>query len=228
MLLYTQNSTQPTAGYRVIICDDHPQMRGGLRNVLAGILKCDIVAETAVGEEAVELVARYQPDLLVLDLSLVGPMNGRHVLQEIRRRQLPVKIFVHTAFLNYDDFDDWIDNPGGPNGIDEKGSGDMELAIGFTQVLLTEQKYVPLRLIRKYRGRTEVEAFDCLAPKEAQVLKLAVRPELSITEIARELNYSSSTVRSYLTTIYAKLGLEQHSRAALIAFYYEHRGEARS
>ena len=225
MLVYTQNNTHATAGYKVVVCDDHPQMRGGLRNVLVGMLECDVVAETALGEEALELVTDHQPDLLVLDLSLAGPMNGRHVLTELRRRQLPVKVFVHTAFLNGEDFGEWINNPEGPDGIDEKGTSDMELAIGFTQVLLTTEKYVPLRLIRKFGGRTEAKAFDCLAPKETQILKLAAQSELSTSDIAEQLNFNPSTVRAYLTTIYAKLGLEQHSRAALIEFYYEHRDE---
>ena len=225
MLVYTQSDTQATQGRKVVICDDHPQMRGGLRNVLTGMLGCDVVGEAAQGQEAIHLVEKHRPDLLVLDLSLAGPLNGRQVLSEIRRRQVPVKVFVHTAFLNRDDFEEWIDNPEGPDGIDEKGTGDMELAIGFTQVLLTEQKYVPLRLMRKFGGRAEGKALDRLTPKELQVLKLAVRPELDTREIAKQLNYSSSTVRKYLTTTYAKLGLEQHSRAALMAFYYEHRDE---
>ncbi len=225
MLVYSLSDTQATQGRKVVICDDHPQMRGGLRNVLAGMMGCEVVGETAQGLEAIDLVERHQPDLLVLDLSLAGSLNGRQVLSELRRRQLRVKVFVHTAFLNRDDFDEWIDNPEGPEGIDEKGTGDMELAIGFTQVLLTDQKYVPLRLIRKFGSRAEGKALDRLTPKELQILKLAVRPELDTREIAKQLSYTSSSVRSYLTTIYAKLGLEQHSRVALIAFYYDHRDE---
>ena len=225
MLVYTQDGDQLTRGHKVVLCDDHPQMRGGLRNVLAGMLGCEVVAEAAKGEEAIQFVERHRPDLLVLDLSLAGALNGRHVLSEIRRRNLPVKVFVHTAFLNRDDFEEWIDSPDGPDGIDEKGTGDVERAIGFTQVLLTEQKYVPLRLMMKFGSRAQGKALDRLTPKEIQVLKLAVRPELDTREIAKQLNYSSSTVRSYLTTIYGKLGLEQHSRAALMAFYYDHRDE---
>ncbi len=225
MLVYTQNGTQATAGYRVVICDDHPQMRGGLRNVLSAILGCEVVAETALGEEAIRLVETHHPDLLVLDLSLPGDVSGRDVLGHIRLRKLPVKIFIHTAFLNRDDFEEWIANADGPDGIDEKGTGDVELAIGFTQVLLTEQKYVPLRLIRKFGAHAQGRELDSLTPKETQVLKLAVHAEFDTLDIAQQLNYSASTVRSYLTTIYAKLGLEQHSRSALIQFYYAHHEE---
>jgi DNA-binding NarL/FixJ family response regulator len=225
MLVYTQSDTQATQGLKVVICEDHPQMRGGLRNVLIGMLGCEVVAETALGEEAIQLVERNRPDLLVLDLSLTGKLNGRDVLTEIQRRHLPVKVFVHTAFLNRDDFEEWVNSPDGPDGIDEKGTGDVELAVGFTQVLLTDDKYVPLRLIKKFGSRSQGKALDRLTPKEVQILKLAVRPELDTREIAKQLNYTSSTIRSYLTTIYAKLGLEQHSRAALMAFYYDHRDE---
>ena len=53
-----------------------------------------------------------------------------------------------------------------------------------------------------------------------------MRPELDTRTISKQLNYTSSTVRAYLTIIYEKLGLEHHSRASLIAFYYDHREEA--
>src|SRR6266487_6076653 len=135
MLLYSQDDTPATKGRKVIICDDHPQMRGGLRNVLIGMVGCEVVAETADGDEAIKLVEQHRPDMLVLDLSLAGTLSGRDVLSEIRRRHLPVKVFVHTAFLNRDDFEEWVNAPDGPDGIDEKGTGDVELAIGFTQVL---------------------------------------------------------------------------------------------
>lgn len=82
-----------------------------------------------------------------------------------------------------------------------------------------------MRLIKKYGRHAQGNAVDRLTEKERQVLKLAVRAELDTRTIAEQLNYTSSTVRSYLTIIYDKLGLEHHSRAALIAFYYEHRSE---
>ena len=225
MLVYTQGDTQITQGCKVVICDDHPQMRGGVRNVLVGMLGCDVVGEAAKGEDALALLELHGPSMLVLDLSLPGALNGRDVLSEVRRKRLPVKVFVHTAYLNRDDFEEWVDDPDGPDGIDEKGTGDKELAIGFTQVLLTDDKYVPLRLIRKFGGDSYGKALDRLTPKEIQLLKLAVQPELHVLEIAKRLNYSSSTVRAYLSTVYAKLGLEQNTRAALIKFYYEHRDE---
>lgn len=225
MLIYTEGNTQITQGFKVVVCDDHPQMRGGVRNVLSAMLGCEVVGEAASGEDAIALVEEHKPDLLVLDLSLAGKLNGRDVLGELRRRRLPVKVFVHTAFLNRDDFEDWLDDPDGPDGIDEKGTGDRELAIGFTQVLITDQKYVPLRLMRKFSEGSQVKALDRLTAKEFMVLKLAVRPELDIPQIARRLCNSSSTIRTHLTTIYTKLGLEQHNRSALMAFYYSHRDE---
>ncbi len=225
MLVYTQNESEITQGCKVVVCDDHPQMRGGVRNVLVGMLGCDVVGEAARGEDAVALLERHRPDMLVLDLSLPGALKGRDVLGEIRRRHLPVKVFVHTAFLNRDDFEEWVDDPDGPDGIDEKGTGDKELAIGFTQVLLTDQKYIPLRLIKKFGSHANGKALDRLTPVELHILRLAIRPELGTRTIAEQLGYTSSTVRSYLTTIYDKLGLEQHSRSALIAFYYDHRDE---
>ena len=225
MLVYTQSETENTQGRKVMVCDDHPQMRGGVRNVLVGMLGCEVVGEAAKGEDVLPMLESHGPHMLVLDLSLAGKTNGREVLSAIRRRHLSVKVFVHTAFLNRDDFEEWIASPDGPDGIDEKGTSDVELAIGFTQVLLTDQKYVPLRLIKKYGSRAQGKAVDRLTPKELQVLKLAVRPELGTREIAKQLNCTSSTVRAYLTTVYAKLGLDQHNRAALLAFYYDHRDE---
>ena len=222
MLVYTEGNTQITQGFRVVVCDDHPQMRGGVRNVLTAMLGCEVVGEAASGEDAVALVEEHNPDMLVLDLSLQGRLTGRDVLSELRRKRLSVKVFVHTAYLNRDDFEDWFNDPDGPEGIDEKGTSDRELAIGFTQVLITQQKYVPLHLIRKFMDGSWNKALDRLTAKEVLVLKLAVRPELDTQQIARQLGYRSATVRSYLTTIYDKLWLEQHNRAALMGFYYSH------
>jgi DNA-binding NarL/FixJ family response regulator len=194
-------------------------MRGGIRYVLATMLGCDVVGETDTGEGALALVEKHEPVMLVLDLSLAGSMNGRTVLHEIRRKNLPVKVFVHTAFLGRDDFEDWFSDPDGPDGVDEKGTGDTELSLAFAQVLVTDQKYMPMRLVRKFMDGARTEALDNLTAKELRVLRLAVQPDISIIDIAQRLKYSASTVRVYLTTIYNKLGLVQHNRAALMAFY---------
>jgi DNA-binding NarL/FixJ family response regulator len=214
-----------TPGLRVVICDDHPQMRSGVRSVLTGILGCMVVGETDKGEEAITLVERYKPDMLVLDLCLASGMSGRMVLSEIRRRHIPVKVFVHTAFLCWDDFQAWFSDPAGPDGIDEKGTGDRELALSFTQVLMTDQHYVPVRLVKKFMGRNCGREFDQLTPKELMVLKLAARPDVSTRQIAQRLGLSPSTVRVYLTAIYDKLGLEYHNRVALLAYCYDHQNE---
>lgn len=225
MLVFKQSSLQITYGCKVVICDNHPQMRRGLRNVLMDMLGCEVVAETAFGEEALELVESHHPDLLILDLSLAGDLNGRNVLSEIRRKRLQVKVFIHTAFLNRTDFDEWIDDSDGPDGIEEKSTGDRELAIGLTQVLITREKYIPLRLIKRFAIRQQGTALDRLTAKEMQAFRLALRPEFSTQGIADKMNCAPSTVRSYLATIYAKLGLEQRTRPALMMFYYDHRDE---
>jgi DNA-binding NarL/FixJ family response regulator len=226
MLAYPEGNRQITYGFRVVVCDAHPQMRAGVRNVLTAMLGCEVVGEAATGEDAIAMIERYTPDMLVLDLSLPGKLNGRETLSELRRKRLPVKVFVHTANLNRADFEGWLNDHEGPDGMEEKIASDRELALGFAQVLITEQKYVPLRLFRKFMDRSWTQAIDRLTLKESVVFNLAVRPELDTLGIARKLGYSPSTVRSYLTTIYAKLGLEQHNRAALMAFYYSHRDEA--
>lgn len=213
-----------TKALKVVICDVHPQMRSGLRHVLATMLGCDVVGETSTGEGALALVEKHAPTMIVLDLFLAGAMNGRTVLHEIRRKKLPVKVFVHTESLRQDDFEEWFKDPDGPDGVDEKVTGDIELSIAFTQVLVTSQKHMPMRLVKKFMHFTgaHTKTLTNLTAKEFQVLKLAVQPNISITDIAKHLQYSASTVRCYLATIYSKLGLEQHNRAALIGFYLTH------
>jgi DNA-binding NarL/FixJ family response regulator len=219
MLSYSEGEMPLTKGLTAVICDDHPQMRGGIRYVLSTMLGCEVVGETDTGEGALTLVEKHEPVMLVLDLSLAGRMNGRAVLREIRSKKLPVKVFIYTAYLGRDDFEQWFNDPDGPDGVDEKGTSDTELSLAFAQVLVTGQKYMPVRLVRKFMGGARDMALDNLTAKEFQVLKLAVQPEISIIDIAQRLKYSASTVRVYLTTIYSKLGLEQHNRAALMAYY---------
>lgn len=217
--MYSESNIQSTKGLKVIVCDNHPQMRGGLRNVLTTMLGCEVVGETGRGEDVIGLLEQHKPDMLVLDLSLAGPMNGRTVLHEVRCKRLPVKVFIHTAFLGRDDFEEWFHDPDGPDGVDEKSTSDQELALAFAQVLVTAQKHMPTRLVKKFMTGAHVGALNRLTSKEFRVLKLAVRPDISTQEIARHLNYSPSTVRVYMATLYSKLGLEQHNRAALLAFY---------
>src|SRR5262249_48947270 len=103
-------------GRRIVICEDHPHTRLGLRETCVR-LGCDVVGETALGEEAIELVESLRPDLLILDLHLPGKVAGQGVHQELRRRGLPTKVLVSTTYCDTASFFDWINQPDGPEGV---------------------------------------------------------------------------------------------------------------
>src|SRR5689334_16326208 len=109
MELTTPSTTLPQR-WSAVICEDHPATRIGLEDACRRI-GCKVVAQTASGAEAIDLVERHQPDLLLLDQYLPDDIDGRMVHSEIRQRGLRTKVFVITSFCDSASFFDWIDQP---------------------------------------------------------------------------------------------------------------------
>jgi two-component system response regulator EvgA len=212
----TTPSTNPPQRWRAVICEDHPATRIGLQAACTRI-GCEVVAETASGVEAIDLVERYQPDLLLLDQYLPDGFDGRMVQQEIRRRGLPTKIFVFTSYCDSASFFDWIDQPDGPDGVLEKTTSIYELHAGLTQVLTSDEKFIPASVRNKEHGDHD-NPLHKLAPHEMRVLR-DVAQGFRLIDIAPRQGLAPSTVRTYMNNIYHKLGLKSHTLNAAGAAY---------
>lgn len=202
-------------GRRIVICEDHPHTRLGLRETCVR-LGCVVVGETALGEEAIELVDSLRPDLLILDLHLPGKVDGQGVQQELRRRGLPTKVLVSTTYGDTASFFDWITQPDGPEGVLPKDTSLYEFRLALAQLLSTDEKYISESVWHREQGRPN--PLSKLAPHEIRVLR-DVAQGYRLAEVARRQQLAVSSVRSYMNDIYCKLQLPSNTLQAAAITY---------
>jgi DNA-binding NarL/FixJ family response regulator len=198
---------------RVLLCDDHPIVRDGLR-LLLGELGMDVVGEAATGEEAVEAAAALQPDVVVMDLHLPG-MSGVDATRVIKAEHPQVGVLVLTMLD--DDAALLASLRAGANAYLLKGAAhaDMERALNAVargDVMVTADVAHRLRAGLQLGG--EAAPFAGLSRRENEILQLLARGDGN-EQIARSLMLSVKTVRNNVSSIFTKLGVT--SRAAAVA-----------
>ncbi|WP_223199387.1 response regulator transcription factor [Solihabitans fulvus] len=199
-----------TRTVRVLLVDDHPVVRAGLRALLSGQADIELVGEAASGEEAVRLSGLRTPDLVLMDLQLGEGMDGVDTTREILAGPTPPRVLVLTTYdadadilraveagatgylLKDADPDDLV------RAIRSAASGETVLAPHVASRLLT-------------RMRTPAPP---LSGREIEILVL-VAEGLSNRDIAKRLFISEATVKSHLVHVFGKL--EVDSRTAAIA-----------
>lgn len=195
---------------KIIIADDHPIVRQGLRAVLSAATDIDILAEATSGAEAVALADRLRPDVITMDLRFPTGMSGVEAVTALRALDYPPAVLVLT---NYDtDADILSAINAGAQGYLLKDAPPTDIvdavrraATGDTVVAPT----VATRLFHKLR-----EPVVTLTPREAEVLACLDRG-MSNRDIGAELFLSQPTVKSHLAGLYTKLGVS--SRTAALA-----------
>ncbi|MFE7632765.1 response regulator [Kitasatospora sp. NPDC057518] len=215
-----------TAPIRVLLADDEPMIRAGLRAVLATDPGIEIVAETGDGREAVELVRRHRPDVAVLDIRMPGT-DGITAAAEIRRNGLATGVLMLTTFGE----DDYILRAlsGGANGFLIKSGEPEELLAGVHAVAGGAAYLSPkvaARVVahlaatgagspadRRAGAREQVAA---LTTRERDVLTL-IAAGLSNGQIARRLGVVEGTVKAHVSSILARLGVANRAAAAVLA-----------
>ncbi|MET8539746.1 response regulator transcription factor [Kitasatospora sp. NPDC004799] len=215
-----------TAPIRVLLADDEPMIRAGLRAVLATDPGIEIVAETGDGREAVELVRRHRPDVAVLDIRMPGT-DGIAAAAEIRRSGLATGVLMLTTFGE----DDYILRAlsGGANGFLIKSGEPEELLAGVHAVAGGAAYLSPkvaARVVahlaatgaggpadRRVGAREQVAA---LTTRERDVLTL-IAAGLSNGQIARRLGVVEGTVKAHVSSILARLGVANRAAAAVLA-----------
>ena len=205
---------------RVVIADDHALFRDGLRSLLEarGI---DVVGEAGTGAEAVELVQRDVPDVVLMDLQM-PEMNGLEAIRLISARDLKTRIVVLTASDSDADLFDAIKS--GAHGYLPK---DLEAGQFFALIegVTKGEPALTPSLARKVLGEFAHPASsrddqnadpDLLTPREQDVLELLVAGVTSNRDLADRLSVSENTVKYHLRNILNKLHLQ--NRAQVIAF----------
>jgi DNA-binding NarL/FixJ family response regulator len=203
---------------RVLIADDHPLFRGGLRAMLSQIDTIEVVGEATTGRQAVAAAAETQPDVIVMDIQM-PELNGIDATREITRADPSVGVLVLTMFE--DDDSVFAAMRAGARGYVLKGADQAETLRAIEALADGEAIFGPAvarRVMRFFAGATAIQAtpFPELTEREREVLELVARG-LSNAEIQRRLVVSPKTVRNHVSNILGKLHVADRSQAIVRA-----------
>jgi two-component system, NarL family, response regulator LiaR len=203
---------------RILIVDDHPVVREGLRVLISSEHSLDLVGEAFDGAEAVAKAGQCLPDVVLMDL-IMPRMDGIQAIREIKKVAPNARILIMTSFAEDERILSAI--KAGAMGYILKDAFPEELLKAIHDVARGEPSLSASVTLKIFRGlqeeepesnRDEVE----LTERELEVLKL-VAQGLSNQEIAAQLSFSEWTVRSRVSDILEKLHLANRTQAALYA-----------
>lgn len=202
---------------RVLIADDHPLIREGLRGLLAAEPDLELVGEAADGSEAVEKTDQLRPDVILLDL-VMPVKSGIEAIIEIKEKDPVARILVLTSFA--DDEQLFPALRAGALGYLLKDSSPQDLLRAIRSVYRGESSLHPAiarRLVLQFsQPVVDSSPENPLTQREVEVLKL-VAEGLSNQNIADELVVSERTVGKHVGNILEKLHLANRTQAALYA-----------
>ena len=200
---------------RIAIADDHPVVREGLVAMLETEPDFEVVGTAATGAEAAALVARVDPDVMLLDLEL-PELDGVGVLRRLAAESARVGVIVFTVF----DTDERIIAAveAGAAGYLLKGAPRGELFAAVRTVAAGGSLLTPVAssaVLRRVRGETPA-AGPSLTPREREVLEALARG-LGNKQIAAQLGVSERTVKFHVSSLFEKLGAGNRTEAVTIA-----------
>lgn len=206
-----------TAAIRILIVDDHPLAREGLKAVLSAD-GLTVVGDAATGEDAVEQVKTLVPDVVLMDVRLGPGIDGLEATRRICALGLSTKVLMLTLH----------DMPGyvrealaaGAAGYVLKDTGIEDLRNAVNQIV-AGQTAIPLSLMASVmqsgtRAPSPAAQVDSLTEREQEVL-LHVSEGKTNKEIARVLGISPATVKAHVERIISKLGVSDRTQAAVVA-----------
>jgi len=197
---------------RLLIVDDHPVVRDGLRGMLENQPDFDVAGEASEGNAAVQLAESLQPDIVLMDLRM-PVMDGVTALREIKIQNPQVQVLVLTTYDSDADILPAIE--AGASGYLLKDSSREELFSAIRAAARGETVLAPAvaaRLVSRMRAPGEEQ----LSSRELEVLQLVAEGE-SNSEIASHLHISQATVKSHLVHIFGKLGVSDRTAAVTVA-----------
>jgi two-component system, NarL family, response regulator DevR len=204
---------------RLVLVDDHQVVRLGLRALLEGEPDIAVVGEAGTATEAVEMVGRLQPDLVLMDVRLPD-QSGITACQQVRQRWPAVQVLMLTSFADEDLVLDAINAGAAGYVLKQLGNDDLlraVRAVGRGDAVLdpTVTRQLLAR-VRRAEHEAHGAAFHDLSERELAVLALVAEGQTN-AEIAEALILSEKTVRNHVSTILEKLELTNRIEAATYA-----------
>ncbi|XVV05899.1 response regulator [Actinosynnema sp. CA-248983] len=204
---------------RLVLADDEPLLRRGLRVLLEADGRVEVVGEAADGAGLLDAVRRHRPDVALVDVQMPG-MDGLSALRALLAWSNPPAVAVLTTF----DLDDYVTTALdlGAQGFllkDAEPDALIRAVVDLASGGAVLDPRITARLLPKLRGAGRLRDnphLNALSARERQVLALIANGQSNST-IAGELGLSEATVKSYVSTVLTKLGVENRVQAALVA-----------
>lgn len=211
---------------RVLLVDDHPLFRQGVKHALESAPDIQVVGEASDGQLAIQMCESLSPDVLVIDINLPG-LNGLEATRVIRRRSPNIGVFVVSMHEDDDQLFNAI-KAGAAAYSNKEVSPDRLLdlvrRVGHGEYLINEnvasKPVVASRVLKQFRDLAAAEEseglFAPLTSREIEILDCIARG-LSNKEIARSLMISDQTVKNHITSILRKLAVNDRTQAVIYA-----------
>lgn len=198
---------------RVALVDDHSLVRDGIRALLSVMPQLDVVGEAENGAQAIEMVGRCQPDLLLMDIGLKDK-NGLELTRLLGKQYPSLKILILSMYDNYEYVSESVRS--GASGYVLKNAPSREI-IAAIEAIISGGTFYSAEIAQ--RLATDPHTDNELTPRESQVLYKMVQG-LNNKEMARELDISVRTVETHRLSIRRKLNIDKP--AALAKYAIDH------
>lgn len=202
---------------RIVIVDDDPLVRMGLKAIVGSEADWDVVAEAGDGREALAVVDEHRPDVVLMDIRMPH-MDGLEATRKITAGASGAKVIVLTTF----EVDEYVFEAmrAGASGFVLKRVPPAELIEAVRVVASGESMLFPAstrRVIERFAAPSSTAEMPDLTEREGDVLRLLARG-LSNGEIAVDLFVSVETVKSHVASILMKLGVRDRTQAVIVAY----------
>jgi DNA-binding NarL/FixJ family response regulator len=198
---------------RVLLVEDHPVVRAGLEDLLSGTDDIEVCGSGEDGAVAVERVAVLRPDVVLMDISM-PVLDGIEATRRITAADSDARVVILTSFSDQEGILEAID--AGAIGYLLKDSAPAELFRGVRAAAAGESPLAPSAARALLQARKTGDGPDELTEREREVLAL-LGAGLPNKLIARRLEISEKTVKTHLTSVYRRIGVDSRTEAALWA-----------